>query len=117
MKLALTVTSVHAASLKSDRITGDPLVYALVCLGAAAVVLSIAFQTARRTPHTAPAGNILVRRPPPASSSGGPPAGALARLQERQVELLPIDHGFCLPEAPESPYFEWLYWPQVRGSA
>eukprot|EP00891_Asterochloris_glomerata_P001413 jgi/Astpho2/1413/e_gw1.00025.68.1_t len=38
---------------------------------------------------------------------------ALARLQERQVELLPIDHGFCLPEAPESPYFEWLYWPQA----
>jgi hypothetical protein len=28
-------------------------------------------------------------------------------------ELIPIDHGFCLPEALESPYLEWLFWPQA----
>lgn len=26
---------------------------------------------------------------------------------------MPIDHGFCLPEALEPPYFEWLHWPQA----
>ncbi|CAA0812872.1 Protein kinase superfamily protein [Striga hermonthica] len=40
------------------------------------------------------AGNILVRR------------GATA-------ELVPIDHGFCLPESLDDPYFEWLHWPQA----
>ena len=40
--------------------------------------------------------------------------GALARLEYEALELVPIDHGFCLPEALEPPYFEWLYWGQVR---
>jgi hypothetical protein len=26
---------------------------------------------------------------------------------------VPIDHGFCLPEALEPPFFEWLHWPQA----
>ncbi|GLJ46726.1 hypothetical protein SUGI_0985240 [Cryptomeria japonica] len=29
------------------------------------------------------------------------------------VELIPIDHGLCLPETLEDPYFEWLHWPQA----
>ncbi|KAK4260954.1 hypothetical protein QN277_004012 [Acacia crassicarpa] len=29
-----------------------------------------------------------------------------------QVELFPIDHGLCLPETLEDPYFEWIHWPQ-----
>ena len=41
-------------------------------------------------------------------------AVGLARLAEARLELCPIDHGFCLPEGLEPPYFEWLHWPQVR---
>lgn len=29
------------------------------------------------------------------------------------AELVPIDHGYCLPEWMDDPYFEWLYWPQA----
>ncbi|KAI5427470.1 hypothetical protein KIW84_032760 [Lathyrus oleraceus] len=29
------------------------------------------------------------------------------------TDLVPIDHGFCLPEWLEDPYFEWLHWPQA----
>ncbi|KAI4386429.1 hypothetical protein MLD38_004361 [Melastoma candidum] len=29
------------------------------------------------------------------------------------VELIPIDHGLCLPETLEDPYFEWMHWPQA----
>ena len=40
-------------------------------------------------------------------------------LQERlsgvRIELVPIDHGFCLPEALEAPFFEWLYWGQASA--
>lgn len=28
------------------------------------------------------------------------------------IELVPIDHGLCLPEWLDDPYFEWLHWPQ-----
>ena len=54
---------------------------------------------------------MLVRRPRGASTGGG--GGGLARLAEARLELCPIDHGFCLPEGLEPPYFEWLHWPQV----
>nr|GEW58667.1 phosphatidylinositol 4-kinase gamma 7-like [Tanacetum cinerariifolium] len=30
-----------------------------------------------------------------------------------KVELIPIDHGLCLPECLEDPYFEWIHWPQA----
>ncbi|KAM1740267.1 hypothetical protein ACFX11_015858 [Malus domestica] len=30
-----------------------------------------------------------------------------------KVELIPIDHGLCLPEHLEDPYFEWIHWPQA----
>ncbi|KAG2261529.1 hypothetical protein Bca52824_068608 [Brassica carinata] len=32
---------------------------------------------------------------------------------DRHVELVPIDHGLCLPETLEDPYFEWIHWPQA----
>lgn len=55
------------------------------------------------------AGNMLVRSRVASSEC----ARGLARLEEEQFELVPIDHGFCLPEALEPPYFEWLHWPQA----
>ncbi|KAH6779552.1 hypothetical protein C2S52_010789 [Perilla frutescens var. hirtella] len=48
------------------------------------------------------AGNILVRHGQESYAGGSGTA-----------ELVPIDHGFCLPEALDDPYFEWLHWPQA----
>lgn len=31
-----------------------------------------------------------------------------------QIVLIPIDHGYCMPETFEDCTFEWLYWPQAR---
>ncbi|OAY49011.1 phosphatidylinositol 4-kinase gamma 4 [Manihot esculenta] len=31
-----------------------------------------------------------------------------------QTVLIPIDHGYCLPESFEDCTFDWLYWPQAR---
>lgn len=45
-------------------------------------------------------GNLLVRKFDDAGRFG-------------QVELIPIDHGLCLPETLEDPYFEWIHWPQA----
>ncbi|XP_059629042.1 phosphatidylinositol 4-kinase gamma 3-like [Cornus florida] len=44
------------------------------------------------------AGNILV------SKDG----------EEGRMLLIPIDHGYCLPETFEDCTFEWLYWPQAK---
>ncbi|KAI3444274.1 hypothetical protein Pfo_000939 [Paulownia fortunei] len=46
------------------------------------------------------AGNILVRQGQESYAGG-------------TAELVPIDHGFCLPESLDDPYFEWLHWPQA----
>lgn len=46
------------------------------------------------------AGNILVCK-----HDGGGRGG---------MSLVPIDHGYCLPESFEDCTFEWLYWPQCR---
>ncbi|KAI4341215.1 hypothetical protein MLD38_025966 [Melastoma candidum] len=46
-------------------------------------------------------GNILAKKP----ASDAPVAGS--------VELVPIDHGLCLPEWIDDPFFEWLHWPQA----
>ncbi|CAI9099426.1 OLC1v1036246C1 [Oldenlandia corymbosa var. corymbosa] len=46
------------------------------------------------------AGNILVKKGQEAYCNG-------------IADLVPIDHGFCLPESLEDPYFEWLHWPQA----
>jgi hypothetical protein len=43
------------------------------------------------------AGNILARRKP--DGSGG-----------QTWELIPIDHGYCLPASFEDLSFEWMYW-------
>ncbi|XP_057519189.1 phosphatidylinositol 4-kinase gamma 4-like [Amaranthus tricolor] len=31
-----------------------------------------------------------------------------------QIELFPIDHGYCLPDSFEECTFDWLYWPQAH---
>ncbi|GMH39317.1 hypothetical protein BSKO_07215 [Bryopsis sp. KO-2023] len=58
------------------------------------------------------AGNMLVRKP--LRESGGEGNNGLPSFSDAQYELVPIDHGFCLPEALEPPYFEWLHWSQAR---
>ncbi|KAJ0789064.1 putative 1-phosphatidylinositol 4-kinase [Helianthus annuus] len=47
------------------------------------------------------AGNLLVRKVNDGGKFG------------QQVELIPIDHGLCVPESLEDPYFEWIHWPQA----
>ncbi|GMY24234.1 phosphatidylinositol 4-kinase gamma 4-like [Fagus crenata] len=34
--------------------------------------------------------------------------------EDGKTRLIPIDHGYCLPETFEDCTFEWLYWPQAR---
>ncbi|CAO2192967.1 unnamed protein product [Urochloa humidicola] len=51
------------------------------------------------------AGNILVKNPP-MNMSGS------RTLPQQPLDLVPIDHGLCLPEQLDDPYFEWLHWPQ-----
>lgn len=46
------------------------------------------------------AGNILVKHGQESYAVGA-------------AELVPIDHGLCLPESLDDPYFEWLHWPQA----
>jgi len=43
-------------------------------------------------------GNLLVRNLDNGSSHF-----------EAQTKLIPIDHGLCLPESMEDPYFEWIH--------
>ncbi|CAL9046181.1 unnamed protein product [Musa banksii] len=52
------------------------------------------------------AGNILVKK----GSGGGCYDGCTG---DSMAELVPIDHGLCLPELLDDPYFEWLHWPQA----
>lgn len=54
------------------------------------------------------AGNILVRKLPLDES-----LGRMRPFSDESVCLIPIDHGLCLPESFEDPYFEWLHWPQA----
>lgn len=62
----------------------------------------------------AAAGNMLIVKPQERGSRGSA-SGGRERLDGNSSELRPIDHGFCLPEALEPPYFEWLHWPQVQS--
>ncbi|TYI44954.1 hypothetical protein E1A91_A04G188500v1 [Gossypium mustelinum] len=48
------------------------------------------------------AGNILVKK-----------RGQHENFAVEAAELVPIDHGLCLPECLDDPYFEWLHWPQA----
>ncbi|KAK8967891.1 hypothetical protein KSP40_PGU014546 [Platanthera guangdongensis] len=34
--------------------------------------------------------------------------------EDGRVMLVPIDHGYCLPENFEDCTFDWLFWPQAR---
>uniref|UniRef100_A0A5B6ZVG3 1-phosphatidylinositol 4-kinase n=1 Tax=Davidia involucrata TaxID=16924 RepID=A0A5B6ZVG3_DAVIN len=34
--------------------------------------------------------------------------------KEGRIVLIPIDHGYCLPENFEDCTFDWLYWPQAH---
>lgn len=56
------------------------------------------------------AGNMLVRMP---RGSAADLKGLRMGGDATMYELVPIDHGFCLPEMLEAPYFEWLHWPQT----
>ncbi|KAM7270239.1 hypothetical protein ACFE04_029453 [Oxalis oulophora] len=40
-------------------------------------------------------------------------AGNILVQKQNCAELVPIDHGLCLPEWLDDPYFEWLHWPQA----
>ncbi|KAG0630286.1 hypothetical protein M758_1G167700 [Ceratodon purpureus] len=51
------------------------------------------------------AGNILVKKMNVEDGCGS--------LFEEAMDLIPIDHGLCLPETLDEPYFEWLHWPQA----
>lgn len=55
------------------------------------------------------AGNILVRQNRASSSQ----SGQITMNASNNNELIPIDHGFAMPEALEPPYFEWQHWPQA----
>ncbi|KAL3689676.1 hypothetical protein R1sor_015985 [Riccia sorocarpa] len=34
--------------------------------------------------------------------------------EDSSYKLVPIDHGYCIPDKFEDCTFEWLYWPQAR---
>lgn len=51
------------------------------------------------------AGNILIKEKDDQYHDESYAVGA--------AELVPIDHGLCLPEWLDDPYFEWLHWPQA----
>ncbi|XVF53092.1 hypothetical protein PTKIN_Ptkin05aG0071900 [Pterospermum kingtungense] len=38
----------------------------------------------------------------------------IGKGENGQTLLIPIDHGYCLPETFEDCTFDWLYWPQSR---
>ncbi|CAH8380754.1 unnamed protein product [Eruca vesicaria subsp. sativa] len=38
----------------------------------------------------------------------------MSKDEEGKIVLIPIDHGYCLPESFEDCTFEWLYWSQAR---
>lgn len=69
------------------------------------------------------AGNLLVAErgtsaagpaAPAAADSGAADSGTASLPADALRRLVPIDHGFALPEALEEPYFEWQYWPQTN---
>ena len=38
----------------------------------------------------------------------------MSKEKDGKIVLIPIDHGYCLPESFEDCTFEWLYWSQAR---
>jgi hypothetical protein len=60
------------------------------------------------------AGNILVQKVPSGHHHHDHHHhGGHSFLGTDSYKLVPIDHGFALPEALEPPYFEWQHWPQA----
>lgn len=68
------------------------------------------------------AGNLLVAESSPLPNVGsngsvdvnsGVGAQGTGTALRAPYVLVPIDHGFALPEALEEPYFEWMYWAQT----
>ncbi|KAF8403559.1 hypothetical protein HHK36_011663 [Tetracentron sinense] len=57
------------------------------------------------------AGNMLVKKHGRGNSNNG--HGGCGNYAIEYAELVPIDHGLCLPEWLDDPYFEWLHWPQA----
>lgn len=57
------------------------------------------------------AGNILIRKSKTKDNQGA--WGRSSLYVNETLELIPIDHGLCLPEGLEDTYFEWLHWPQA----
>ncbi|KAL3702078.1 hypothetical protein R1sor_020100 [Riccia sorocarpa] len=37
----------------------------------------------------------------------------VCRQEDGSFKLVPIDHGYCMPDKFEDVTFEWLYWPQA----
>ncbi|GBG78650.1 hypothetical protein CBR_g27876 [Chara braunii] len=60
-------------------------------------------------------GNILVRKLSREEERISRAADGFSSNFEgaESVELIPIDHGYSLPESLEATYFEWLHWPQA----
>jgi len=44
------------------------------------------------------AGNVLIKK----------------NNQAKKLSLIPIDHGFSLPDGLDCPWFEWMSWPQAK---
>lgn len=68
------------------------------------------------------AGNILVLGPDGGSGTdsvhavpSSPGAVRAVVAARAPLRLVPIDHGFCLPDTLEPLFLEWLHWPQVGG--
>jgi hypothetical protein len=61
-------------------------------------------------------GNILVRRTPLSAGSTNPtPIPGQSQSLDPALKLIPIDHGFCLPDSLEGElWFEWMSWPQAK---
>ncbi|GAA0181992.1 nucleotide kinase [Lithospermum erythrorhizon] len=38
----------------------------------------------------------------------------MSKDEDGKTLLIPIDHGYCLPDSFEDCTFDWLYWPQAR---
>eukprot|EP00270_Netrium_digitus_P001334 TRINITY_DN1142_c2_g1_i2.p1 TRINITY_DN1142_c2_g1~~TRINITY_DN1142_c2_g1_i2.p1 ORF type:complete len:367 (-),score=99.92 TRINITY_DN1142_c2_g1_i2:265-1272(-) len=38
----------------------------------------------------------------------------VAKDDEGKLKLVPIDHGYCIPENLQDVTLEWVYWPQAR---
>lgn len=40
----------------------------------------------------------------------------MRKVADGSWELVPIDHGYVLPDSFQDISFEWLYWPQARAN-